>query len=64
LRKHPQVWLRDTPVVILTGHAEETMVLNAARLQINGYLIKPISPKLLSENLQGILAKPQATPST
>jgi CheY-like chemotaxis protein len=64
LRKHPEAWMRDTPVVILTGHAEEALVFNAARLKINGYLIKPISPKLLSAHLQGILAKPQVRPST
>jgi DNA-binding NarL/FixJ family response regulator len=49
-------------VVILTGQAEETTVVEAARLQISGYLIKPVSPKLLGGQLQNIRARRQARP--
>jgi two-component system chemotaxis response regulator CheY len=57
LRKHPETRIRDTPVVLLTGHAEQSMVVAAARLRIDGYLIKPISPKQLSDQLQKIFTK-------
>jgi CheY-like chemotaxis protein len=63
LRKHPDVTLRGTPVIMLTGHSRETTVIAAVRLQVSGYLIKPISPKLLGARLQDILGKGQAIPS-
>jgi two-component system, chemotaxis family, chemotaxis protein CheY len=64
LRKHPEALLRDIPVVILTGHAEKETVIAASKLRINGYLIKPISPKQLSDQLHVILATPKAMPLT
>jgi two-component system, chemotaxis family, chemotaxis protein CheY len=54
LRKHRAARVRNTPVVILTGHADEATVLEAAQLQISGYLIKPVSPKLLRVQLQKV----------
>jgi two-component system chemotaxis response regulator CheY len=60
LRKHPVAAMRNTPVVMLTGHAEEGLVAGAARLQISGYLIKPVSPKLIGAHLHNILGKPKA----
>ena len=64
LRQHPEAWMRDTPVVMLTGHAEEGIVRDALRLQINGYLVKPISPRLLKDRLQNIFAERAEAPST
>ncbi len=32
----------DTPVIMLTGFAEQDMILSASNLSIDGYLIKPI----------------------
>jgi len=43
LRDHSEARMRETPVIILTGHAEEAMVVAAAQLHINGYMIKPIA---------------------
>lgn len=60
LRRHPQQQMRDLPVVILTGQAEETTVQSAVKLQISGFLVKPVSPKSLGACLQKILAKPQS----
>jgi CheY-like chemotaxis protein len=57
LRKHPEERMRRTPVLILTGYAEKKTVLVASRLQISGYLIKPVSPKLLCVRLQSIFAE-------
>lgn len=62
LRDHPNAVLRLTPVVILTGHADESTVVDAARLAINGFLVKPVSPKLLGTHLQGIFAARQTLP--
>jgi len=62
LRKHPQAHMRETPVIILTGRAEVTTVIAASKLKINGYLIKPISPKQIAGQLQKVLATRQAIP--
>ncbi len=63
LRKHREPRMRDLPVIILTGHAEKATVIAASKLRINGYLVKPISPKQLSDQLQIVLARHQAVPT-
>jgi two-component system, chemotaxis family, chemotaxis protein CheY len=55
LRQHQNMVVRGTPVVMLTGHAEEETVLGAFRLQISGFLVKPVSPKALGAKLRSIL---------
>lgn len=62
LRRHPDACMRETPVIILTGRAEVTTVIAASKLQINGYLVKPISPKQIGDQLQKTLAARQAIP--
>jgi two-component system chemotaxis response regulator CheY len=64
LRKHPEAGMRDTPVIILTGHAEEAMVIGARRLKIDGYLIKPISPKQLGDQMRRVLSARRVSPRT
>jgi two-component system chemotaxis response regulator CheY len=55
LRNHSEIRLRDTAVIMLTGHADAATVAAASRLNINGYMIKPISPKQLGDQLRKIL---------
>jgi two-component system chemotaxis response regulator CheY len=62
LRKHPAAQMRETPVIILTGRAEVTTVIAASKLQINGYLVKPVSPKQIDVLLQKALGTRQAVP--
>lgn len=64
LRKHPEAQVRDTPVIMLSGHAEQQTIVAAAKLGINGYLIKPISPKQLGDELRNVLAMRRALPPT
>jgi two-component system chemotaxis response regulator CheY len=64
LRGHPEARMRDLPVIMLTGHAEKATIVAAAKLRINGYLIKPISPRQLGDTLQVVLATRQAVPLT
>lgn len=54
LRNHDNHALRDIAVVMLTGHADEATIHIAADLRINGYLVKPISPRLLGDRLQAV----------
>jgi two-component system chemotaxis response regulator CheY len=63
LRQHPEEGMRDIPVIILTGHAEETTVIAASKFRINGYLVKPVSPKRLSDQLRNVLAIRQVIPT-
>jgi CheY-like chemotaxis protein len=55
LRQHPEPRVRDTPVVILTGYAEEATVYDAVKLRISGFLVKPVSPKSMGGYLHKIL---------
>ncbi len=59
LRQHPELSVRDTPVVIMTGHAAEATVYDAVKLQISGFLVKPVSPKSMGGYLHKILGKRQ-----
>ena len=59
LRGHKSETLRKTPVIILTSHGEREMVNDAAQLQIDGYLLKPIAPKLLDERIQNVMQRLQ-----
>src|SRR5580704_17877528 len=59
LRRHPEAHMRETPVIILTGRAEVTTVVAASKLQINGYLVKPVSPKQIGDLLQKVLGNRQ-----
>jgi two-component system chemotaxis response regulator CheY len=57
IRNHPDMKLRATPVIMLTGHANKALVDEARRLRANGYLVKPISPELLNARLEAAAAE-------
>ncbi len=43
LRTQNDVALRGIPVIMLTADATESTIVSAARFQISGYLLKPLS---------------------
>lgn len=47
----------DTPVIFLTSHAEPEMVTKAKGLHIHGYLLKPISPRTLTERIMQVIKR-------
>lgn len=49
----------DVPVIMLTGHGERWRVVEASRLGVHEFLMKPISAKALLDRLLAILAKPR-----
>ncbi len=49
----------DVPIVMLSGHGERWRVLDAVRLGVNEFLIKPVSGKALLDRIISILAKPR-----
>lgn len=55
LRKLPIAAIAATPVVFLTADSEQRTVLAARQLQVNGYLVKPVSVAQLQKRIEGVL---------
>jgi DNA-binding NarL/FixJ family response regulator len=55
--------MHGMPVIMLTDHAEEATVIAASKFRINGYLVKPVSPKQLSDQLRNVLATRKVIPT-
>ena len=49
----------DMPIIMLTGHGERWRVVEAVRLGVNEYLIKPVSAKALYDRLVSIMMQPR-----
>jgi len=49
----------DVPIIMLSGHGERWRVVEAMRLGVNEYLIKPVSAKALYDRLVSITAQPR-----
>jgi two-component system chemotaxis response regulator CheY len=62
LHTHCEASLRQTPVILLTASADEATILDAVRLKISGYLVKPVSPKLLGSHINAIFHGRQGKP--
>lgn len=50
----------DIPIIILTGHGDRWRVIEAARVGVHEYLLKPVSTKALLDRVLSILTKPRA----
>ncbi len=50
----------EVPIIMLTAHGERWRVVEASRIGVNEYLVKPVSAKALFDRLTSILAKPRA----
>jgi two-component system, chemotaxis family, chemotaxis protein CheY len=57
VRRHADAKLRETAVIMLTGHAEMRVVDQARQLRANGYLVKPVSPSQLNARLGAAAAQ-------
>ncbi|HXX04486.1 MAG TPA: response regulator [Xanthobacteraceae bacterium] len=51
----------DVPIIMLSGHGERWRVVEAVRLGVNEYLIKPVSAKALYDRLVSIVMQPRPT---
>jgi two-component system chemotaxis response regulator CheY len=49
----------NVPIIMLTGHGERSRVVEAVRLGVNEFLLKPVSSTALLTRLISILAKPR-----
>ncbi|MEI7804999.1 MAG: response regulator [Hyphomicrobiales bacterium] len=49
----------DVPIIMLTGHGERSRVVEAVRIGVNEFLLKPVSSKGLQDRIVSVLAKPR-----
>ncbi len=49
----------DVPIIMLSGHGERWRVVEAVRLGVNEYLVKPVSAKSLYDRLVSIIIQPR-----
>ena len=49
----------DLPIIIVSAHGERWRVLEAMRLGVNEYLVKPVSLETLQTRIVGVIAKPR-----
>src|SRR5579859_3819415 len=59
LRSPASFPLPDVPVIMLTAHGERARVVEAVRLGVNEFLLKPVSSTALLARLVSILARPR-----
>lgn len=49
----------DLPVIMLTGYGERSRVVEAVRLGVNEFLLKPVSTQALLARIAAVLTKPR-----
>jgi len=46
---------RDTPVILLTGYSEDFVIAAALELDVNAFIVKPVSRKTLQDRIKRVL---------
>ena len=59
LVRRPDYEHSDIPIIMITGHAERWRVLEAARLGVHEFLLKPVSTHALRDRIFSILNTPR-----
>ena len=49
----------EVPIIMLTGHGDRWRVIEAARVGVHEYLLKPVSTKALLDRIVTVLTKPR-----
>jgi len=49
----------DLPIIMLTAHGERSRVIEAARLGVHEYLLKPVSTQALQSRLLSVITNPR-----
>lgn len=52
---------KDIPVLMVTSNRDKASVVEACRMGVRDYLIKPLQPMILAKKIGKILANPQET---
>lgn len=55
IRSSPQ--LKDLPVLMVTAEAKREQIVAAAQAGVNGYIVKPFTPKTLEAKIQKIFKR-------
>ena len=50
--------IRHTPVLFLTAHAQSYFVSREFAIDVDGYIVKPVTPQKLRAELQALLTSP------
>jgi two-component system chemotaxis response regulator CheY len=54
----------NVPIIMLTGHGERSRVIEAVKVGVNEFLLKPVSSKALQDRLVSVLTKPRPVVNT
>jgi CheY-like chemotaxis protein len=49
----------NVPIIMLTGHGERSRVVEAVKIGVNEFLLKPVSVNALQDRMVSVLAKPR-----
>jgi CheY-like chemotaxis protein len=49
----------NVPIIMLTGHGERSRVIEAVKIGVNEFLLKPVSVKALQDRMVSVLTKPR-----
>jgi two-component system chemotaxis response regulator CheY len=49
----------NVPIIMLTGHGDRSRVIEAVKIGVNEFLLKPVSTKSLHDRLLAVLANPR-----
>jgi DNA-binding response OmpR family regulator len=49
----------DVPIIMLTGHGERSRVVEAVKIGVNEFLLKPVSSKALQDRMVAVLINPR-----
>jgi two-component system chemotaxis response regulator CheY len=58
VRSPDAVGFSNVPIIMLTRHGEQSGVIEAMRLGVHEFLVKPVSAKALQERLASVLLNP------
>jgi two-component system chemotaxis response regulator CheY len=59
LRAPDQLALPNVPIIMLTGHGGQSRVIEAMRLGVHEFLLKPVSDQAVRERLASVLEHPR-----
>lgn len=51
----------DTPIIVLSAHADQGRVMESARVGANEFVRKPVSIKTLSDRIAAVISRPRPT---
>lgn len=64
LRKNRNIYIKDIPVIVVTGHSEKGNLRKAVHAGIHGFLVKPVSLAALEKRIERALKKGPLDPVT